>query len=372
MVYTRVLMFCCLFFWGCYGSAQDAGLVNIGGPKYLIKTAQLPEEITSSRSAVVIEVPDSEGVFSVRGDWKKLAKEVHRNFRKIGIDAVTYIHIDDLNAGPQVKSAYLGILSSRKVKNLIFIRQEGEVPDERYSLKVAPIHESGEVLHGQLMWEEESPELDRLFLRLGRQVLRQETSRTNFLIPEKPEYLDDLSLFNGTRLENYPSRLKSLPVAIAAFQKISVDNVSHEKVREQIAAYNEQVDARNKELKEILALYPFKYELVDDVDDDALYQRGFQYVLMPVMSTGKAIKKVLNYQTTKSETDYMATVFDPEGKQKLIKVPVDANVCKYYIKQTIVKDIHTGDYWDPGNTWQEGLKNFILHLRLAFNLPIVE
>lgn len=351
--------------------AQAAEVVNIGGPKYLVKTASLPENLTSSRSVVVIYIPEEKkDAYTNRGDWKKLAAVAHKNFRNIGLDAVWYLYEDDLSAGPEVEAAYQKLFSSRSIKNIVHIRQTGDVFNPSFSLKVVPLTDNGEVLHGQLSWMEQSSSLSTLVLRMGRQVLRQGLERTNFLIPEQPEYLTDLAVFTGNRLENFPSRLKSLTLAVAAFQKVSAVNVTNTEILQTIQQYNETVDQKNAELNAILSRYPFKFKLVDTFDNELLYQQGYQYVLFPLCSTGKTVKKILNYPTNETETDYIATVYNSDRKQELVQIPVNANICKYYIKQTIIKDIHTGKYWDTQTSWQESLENFILHLRSAFRLPM--
>ncbi|MEQ9302292.1 MAG: hypothetical protein RJQ14_00140, partial [Marinoscillum sp.] len=83
-------------------------------------------------------------------------------------------------------------------------------------------------------------------------------------------------------------------------------------------------------------------------------------------SIGKSIKRILNYQGLKTETHYVSSTFDAVGKSTLERISVDANVTKYYIKQTIVKDVHTGE-WDADATWELALRNFVLNLRKAFN-----
>ncbi|MEQ8470275.1 MAG: hypothetical protein RIC35_03780 [Marinoscillum sp.] len=346
-------------------SAQNE-IVNLSGPKFLSLSSQLPEDLTRERVIVVISVPSKQsGRFEIRGNWKDLAQKSHKFFRQIGVDPVGYIYQDDINAGPEVKSAYLELLSSRQVKNIVMVEQSGSATEVNYTLTVTPFAPEGFVTNGQLGWRDTHEELERVMIRLGRQVLRQELTRSNLLIPEFPEYLNDLVVFKGNRLENYPSRLASLKLAVVKFQEVKISSEMNQALIDQVNAYNLEVAEKNKRIVEIMSQYPFQYDLVDASDEDQLYKMGYQYALMPLSSTGRSIKRILNYQSLKTETHYVSSRFDAQGNGLLERIPVDANATKYYIKQTIVKDVHTGE-WDADATWDLAMHNFVYNLRKAF------
>lgn len=337
-------------------------VLEVGSPKFIKQSEKLPEGLTSERSIVILSVPNEQDTYEKRGSWEKIAEEVHKNLRRVGVDAIAYIYKDDLNAGPEVKNAYLELLDKRQIKNLIAINLR-----DNYEMMVTAFDSEDYIKNGQSGWKTSSPELETIMLRLGRQVLRQEMVRSNFLIPEGPEYLDDLNIFDGTRLENYPSRLKSLKLAVVSFQKVPLDKISDPELSKTLAAYNMEVEQKNKLLEQIMETYPFDYQIMSESDEDALYRGGFQYALMPLSSTGKSIKKILNYPTLKNETDYISSGYNADLKRVLTKIPVQANVTKYYIKQTIVKDIHTGNEWDADATWDSSLRNFLFNLKVAFH-----
>lgn len=135
---------------------------------------------------------------------------------------------------------------------------------------------------------------------------------------------------------------------------------------DQISQYNTEVARKNERIKEIMKAYPFKYDLVQETDESKLYDSGYQYALMSVSSTGRSVKRILNYPSSKSETHYVSATISNEGETALKRIPVQANITKYYIKQTIVKDVHTGKVWDADAPWEEALRNYILNLRKAF------
>lgn len=334
----------------------------------LVTIGQVPEDLTSTRSAVIVSVPDvmSQGYMS-RGDWKKIAEEAHISFRKIGLDGVVYIYRDDLTAGPEVTKSYKKILDKRQIVNLVWLSVEGKQYDFTYSLDIYPI--KNEIVLSNPSYRISAKSLNELMLVLGRQVLRQEIPRTNFLIPDKPEFLDDLVLYTGVRYENIPSRVRSLGIAVIKFDSIPIpDNIS-EIDKNKLLQQNKEIRAANLELDQIMkAHYPFQYDLVAFESVESLYKKGYQYALMPLTSSGKTIKQMLNYKTTPNENIYVSVLSKKDQKPVLKRIPANSNLTKYYIKQTIVMDIHVGKRWDADVTWQQSLVNFINNLKFDFNI----
>ena len=345
-----------------FGSFAQVEVINIGGVSYVSYSDQLPENLTSERSIVVLSLPTkTKDGFEVRDDWKTFAEKVHKTLRKIGIDAIAYVYEDDLSAGPEVTNAYLKLFQTRQVKNLIYLKSSGKYPKQDYKLIATKYDENHFIENGQPAWKANHRELDQLLVILGRQVLRQNIERSNFLIPEEPDFVGDLQVFAGNRLDNYPSRLYSQKLAVIAFQKVETDTPN-----EIIEAYNMTVDLKNNILAEIMKSYPYKYDIVQETNEDKLYDDGYQFALIPLSSTGQSIKALLEFPTNRSETHYITEAVGVDGKIILKKIPVNANVTKYYIKQTIVKDVHTGDNWDADVSWEKSLENFLAHLNAAF------
>lgn len=338
-------------------------IINIGGTTAVRLTSTLPESLTSERCLVIISMPPvvKNGI-STRDDWQKLTEKTHKIFRKIGIDAIAYVYLDDLNAGPEVNYAYLSSFQQRAVKNLILLEQQGTYPKEQYRMLVTSYEPASYIAAGQDAWQDKDAQLENLMYRLGKQVLRQGIERSNFLIPEKPDYMNSLSIFSGSRLENYPSRIKSNKLAVVAFQKVTVDpdalNVADLKA---IESYNKSIDLKNEELKAIFESYPYKFDVVEASNDEELFDMGYQYALLPMTSTAKSIRDLLEYKSQEGETFY-TTSYKNGDQSDQKNLPVNANVTKYYIKQTVVKDIHVGKVWDADTDWQTSLQNFLFYL----------
>ena len=364
----RIFLFLVFVISGLCARAQTK-IFDIGGPKFLNVKNELPEDLTSQRSLVIISTPVQEkSGYQVRGDWQKLAVRSHKFLRQIGVDPIGYVYIDDLNAGPEVKFSFLNLMRTRKVTNLVLITKTGELPNEEFSIMVTPFSESenGYLSSGQDAWNQSHHELEQVMVNLGRQVLRQEIERSNFLIPEVPEYISDFAVIAGTRFENYPSRIQNYKIAVVAFQKLTPQGQLSADAQAEVNYFNNKVDQKNALLVEILKKYPFKYELVNIVDSEELYKQGFQYVMLPLQSTGRSIKRILNFSNSDSETHQMSTTYKMNGEVELKKIPANANLTKFYIKQTAVNDIHVGEVWDADVSWDLSLYNFVENINKAF------
>lgn len=331
-------------------------------------SAQVPENLTSSRSAMVISVPDiKSGGFITRGDWKSVADKAHKSFRKIGLDAIIYIYKDDLKAGAEITKSYKEVLQKRQIANIVLLSVSGENYNFNYELDIYPIQRGINLSHPS--YSISAKTLNDLMLILGRQVLRQEIARTNFLIPDQPEFLDDLVLYTGVRYQNIPGRIRSLGLAVVKFDSINIPEDISETEKNDFIKKNREIALANSELDQILKQnYPFKYDLVDFESVESLYKKGYQYALMPIISSGPTIKQMLNYKTLPTETIYISEISKKGEKTTLKKISANANMTKFYIKQTIVKDVHVGKRWDADITWQQSLENFITNLKYDFNI----
>ncbi|MEO9475352.1 MAG: hypothetical protein ABJG41_07445 [Cyclobacteriaceae bacterium] len=329
--------------------------------------AQVPDNLTSTRCAVVVSIPEMyQNGYSVRGDWKKFALDAHKSFKKIGVDGIIYIYEDDLKAGPEVTKAYKDLLEKRDISNILSLSHSGDESNPMFEIGIYPIKEKLDL--NNPYYSISSASLRELMLILGRQVLRQEIPRTNFLIPDQPEFLDDLNLYTGTRYVNVPSRLKSLGIAVIKFDSVKINDGLSERDIEKLRQKNAEVAAANRQLDSIMQQYPFQYELVNFTSIEDLYKTGYQYALMPLISSGRTIKQMLNYPTAPSETVYISEISKKGEKPVLKRIPANGNMAKFYIKQTIVMDVHVGSRWDADATWQKALVNFIENIKFDFNV----
>ncbi len=367
MNYRLGLIFLASLFLSFDCLSQQPKVVHLGSPHTIEEANLLPDDLTSERSLIIIDTESElKAGFNTRGSWKEFSQTVHKSIRKIGIDPIAYIHISDLFAGPEATNNYKSLLELRQVRNIILIKRKRTESLFYYEITIMPFSPTDIVVNGLKAWSDSNIDLNEIILKIARQVLRQELVRSNFLIPEGPEYLEDLPLFTGQKYETYPTRLQSLKLAVVEYERTSTKNIDDKVALSQIEDYNMEVDQKNSTLKEIMSTYPYKYEFTTESNIDALYKKGFQYVLMSLSSSSESVKQMLNYPTIKSETHHMTSGFNLDNKVELKKIPVDSYVTKYYIKQTIVKDIHTGKVWDADVTWDKGLENFIFNMKNAF------
>lgn len=325
------------------------------------QVGELPKNLTSTRSIVLVSVPNSTlSSKPIRGDWKKVALQTHKGFRKIGIDGIYYLGEEDFHSGAEITATITSLLSARRVQNVLYVTETGVGYDKTYTLKICTF-DPNFFYKNAPGYEITAPSLDELLIRLGRLVLREQLERTNFLIADQPEFLEDFPFFNGSRYENYPSRLKSVKLAVVRFSPIAANPDWDELTRNEIAEHNLLIEEKNQRLAEIMKTYPYPHELVDYASIENLNRAGYQYVLFPLQNSGRNIRQLLDYKLKAGETNYVSAVSTSSGVQ-LETYPSASILVKYYLRQTMVGDIHVGSRWDAAPSWEEALRNFIQNL----------
>ena len=362
MLINLVLLF--NVFFGIEAKAQEFDEINIIGHKFLTFSRKLPSDFLSTKVAVILSVPPDPKQPSERGDWRKLAKTVHPHFRKMGIDAVAYYYSDDLNSGKDPRKYFLAEMDKRKVKNLILLSETNRVINgktiNQYVLVITTHAGKSELYRdGQNAWKMQASDLKSILVELGKDVYRDKQPKTNFMITDVPEFFTTTDIIRGKRIPTYSKDLKVDKLAVSLFQKLPIpENIPegslNEKIKQEIEAYNAQVDRDNERLKGIMATYPLKYEISDKYTDEDLYNAGFDYVLLRLHTTGATIKELLGFKIDKSETDYI-TVKSNGIKRLSVNTPVH----KYYVKHLYTKDIYVGGKWDADDSWEGALESFI-------------
>jgi len=351
--------------------------INIAGFRFLDYNNQLPDDLLSSKTAVFVSVPPKSRNTSERGDWKTFSETAHSQFKKMGIDAVAYYFMDDLKAGNDPALFFSKELEKRQVKNIILLSQvplkiAGKVT-ERFVIVITPFNgENSFISNGQNAWKTQAKDYDKALKTLGKDVYRSKQSKTNFLIPDFPEFFEDADIIKGRRIPTFARDLKVDKLAIPKSTTVEIpDNrpggAINKSVEKEITEYNKNVVRDNTRLENIMKSYPLKYELTESSSDEELYKQGFQYVLLKLNTTGTNIRRMLDYEIDPSESDFV-TVKNKDGKVTLRSIPVNAPVYKYYVKHLYTKDVYTGDKWDADETWEDALQNFIMKMKADLKL----
>jgi len=332
---------------------------------------QLPEDLLSSRSAVYIQVPNLKGKYHTRGDWKMFATEAHEGFKRMGIDVVAYYNWDDINSGLDARTGFINPLNSRKIKNLIFINKKETILGTKVELTITKRETESLLNLNQTAYNLKRNALGEIVTQLGRDIYANKLVNTNFLILDKPEFFTDTDAVKGRRYESFNRDLKIGKLAVPLFAKYNfkanIDStaLSTEKLA-LISRYNQEVEKANQRLREILEIYPYKYELVDYAQgEEHLYRREFSYVLMFLHSSGRTIKELLNYDVDYNETDYITLKTLEEGVTVLEQYPMNTPVYKFYMKQLVNKEVYLGSQWDADLTWEAALFNHLNNFKEA-------
>lgn len=297
---------------------------------------QLPVTLLTDRSIVVMDWPlKPSGDFMVRGDWEKAAKDIQKSLGLIGIDAIAYVHTQDWHASRESNSLFREFFSKRQVKHVLVVGQR----DGLFEVAIQPISANNTV------WHTNGGSLSQLMYRLGRETQTVGLTRENFLPVDVPEIVTDVPFSNWSASLNFPDAIKRLKIGVAKSTN----------------------EADNVRLIQLLAQYPFEYDLIDYTTDEDAFRKGYQFVLVSMTTSGESIKKLLNYKVTAGETHYMSTTSVDE-RIRLKAIPIDALVTKYYFRNTVNHEAYVGVDWDADVTWEQSLTNFLRNLRIAFRL----
>jgi hypothetical protein len=318
---------------------------------------EIPESTGTARAAVIVSTPEKTG-------WDETARKVHNQLKGMRLDVVMYIHYMDFAASPGIKRRYIELLKARRVENIFLIRAE----EARSKLLLAPRGEDMLIDLTAEAWYADTPVLNDALYELALTIKRMGYETKNFLIPDAPEIFEDIPLIQATEFPSYPTQLKRLPVGVTRFTTLPIDSANL--TTDQIVAikrYNDQQEEKNRQLEAYFANYPYKYEMVDPMTDEEAYKAGFQFILKHLHTSGRTIKKLLNYESASIETDYITVVPLPGGKRTMKTIPVETQVYKWYLKQTIANDAYLGRYWDADQDWQKALDYYFTHMINEFN-----
>ncbi|MBV6646924.1 MAG: hypothetical protein KI790_15815 [Cyclobacteriaceae bacterium] len=361
---TRSLFLLLVIVTSNLGVAQSTNRASLPGFDFLTLDNQLPTNMRSTRSAVILYTPIYERGKEIRGDWKLLGKRVHRSLRQMGLDAVAYFYEKDIASSPAAQKAFSKICADRSIANLIRMT----FVEDRYELTVTKFNRKHNFVDfGQSCWKSDNPNLTTTLLNLGIKVKEVSEGEQNFLIAEVPQFYDDVNLFDGLKLANYPGQVRRLKTAIPTFDSLEFPKDANKELISKIEMFNEDVRQKNNKLKDIFSKYPYPYEFVPPTDDEDLYKQGYQFVLRYLNTTGEHIKKMLNYDMSGNETRLISVKPDGLENVSLLSLSTHTEAFKYYFKQTIAKDAYVGKEWDSDITWHEAMENFIGNMLQAHN-----
>ncbi|WP_425389648.1 hypothetical protein [Ekhidna sp.] len=329
------------------------------------RTLKVPSELNSERSAVIFSVPNkvTDGIKAV-GDYEKMLNQVHKGLRTMGVDAILYLNDIHLNASQSAKESYIELFNRRRVTNIIFITQLSD----GYEYIMAPFSGTSRMIKdGSDAFYLKANDLYTLLLNVGKEVRRADQPINNFLIPEKPNYIEGLSIVEKTLLKNYPGILRRSELAVERFIPLDTVGIADQEVLNRIRAYNSSIERKNMELEQLMSGYPYKYVMIDPMTDDELKRNRYQFLLRSVCASAKTVKQMLDYEVLPSETAFVSIIPVMPDQTKVKTIPKDGLVCKFYVRQNISKNVHVGE-WDADVTWQDALNNMIGNLIQEHNV----
>ena len=263
-------------------------------------------------------------------------------FRRSGIDAVVYFELDLLTAGRDVSQAMAQYLLSREISNIVLVQKDGSI----FTLWVTPFNQQADFVDkGQQAWMASN----RLLLEILKPLYRTaagELERTNLLINDYPETGLSINPIQGRRSEFFAIDLKVDPLAVPKFNDENMD----------------------KELEEIMKMYPYEYTLTDPTLSEAeLRKQGLYYVLRFVNARAHVAKRLMGYPVSQSSSAIVSITY-PGSEPQVKNIPINRQVYKFYFKHIDSGNTFLGTKWDADETWQQALLNQLKAYRIEFKI----
>lgn len=326
--------------------------------------SDVPANLTSSRTAVIIDLKKKQaGNYTMSGNWKKIGEDAHSYFYKMGVDPVIYVNLIDYQSGISSKGFYKELLASRGSEFLIFLK-ENESGFELVCTKFD--QEENLFKKGASGFKYQASTLKTVLLNFAREIKRSNQFSSNFLIPEKPFFANEIPIVEKLNLKNYPGQIRRSNLAIEKFAKVPVPKNGSDEAE----AYNAKVDAKNQELETILqelqAELNYDFKFIDYMNDEDLLRNRHQFLLRSVHASVASIRSLLKYEDEVIKDSYASVIPIMPDNTTVKDIPKEALVHKFYIRQNIVKNVYVGE-WDADTTWQDALRNYIRNMLQYFN-----
>lgn len=310
---------------------------------------ELPPALTSSRTMVVFASS------SENKEWQSSTNPYHASLIRMGIDPVLYVNIADFYANEHIRNKFLQLIAKRRIRNTIFIIADGE-----QTLLVAENLPNGRIdLNGDRLKITGSL-FSEMAYQLGLKLKSADLPSTNFLTLSKPEFVTDVDLFSGRSYANYPGIIQRQKIGYATFQEKKIPTNASNSIKEQIEAFNLEVQENNKILAGIIEQSGFEAIPLAYRTNEEVRKEGVLYILMIAGTHGTTLRSLFNYQTDKRETRYISVTPGPiEGAVTLKHLESHRLMYKVYLLQVNGDDVFIGKEWDADENWESAVRNFL-------------
>lgn len=320
---------------------------------FTINNNYLPKDLLKTKSIVLIKISDGDGK---RGNWKKLANEIHYYLRRRGIDPVWYFYFDDIYAGPDLSKSITNALVTREVNNIIIYNRKAELD---YDFYITTFTQNPFFFkRGQEMLKIRASTPAQINRELAKLIDLKDLVRENLMILETPEYFNQMNLIHGKRFQHYAADLKLDKLAIPDFKNLENEivpiNLPGMPGGKTPTSGQSEI---NNELRMIFKKYPFQHDFIEyNFDESAIRKKGYQFVLLWLHGTESSIQKMLNYSLSMGKENESNVITQKTNKT------TGRLVYKFYIKHIYTGDVYLGNTWDADTNWQKALQRHLDYL----------
>ena len=301
------------------------------------RSGELPENLLSTKTCVLVNA----GV----NEWEAFSEKIHETCVKAGIDAVNYYRWEDATSGIEIMANLTSHFQSRGILNVMVLHFDPAGLD-KFKLDVIPFQKFESLYTVEKpVWSATSSEIDLVLLRLYQASARG-IERSNFLIPEVPDLMEDAPLVAGKPLKEYNMNLNLEKLAVPRFDSLQ-------------PGYQQM----NADLELLMKDYPFEYVFVDPGFSEVslVKDKAIDFVLYMITTNAGSVRRILDFKVEPHETSFIS-IQKIDNQEQLMSVPYDRTVTKFYIKHLVTGNVYLGSQWDADVGWRAALRNHIGHL----------
>jgi hypothetical protein len=240
----------------------------------------------------------------------------------------------DIQSGPETEKALLQVFDQRNITHLVLIKQN----PGNYVVRVAAFDKNTFIDPKTAVWQTSAPDLSTALNQLYRAAATSGQELKNLLILENALPGKLITPINGRRSEFYDLNLQSDKLAVQPFADTAM-------------------------IRQTMAYYPYKYEIVDPTREEReLRSDGFQFILYYVHTTGESVRDILEYEIDPGAESYESGSIR-DNKPYSLSFDKDLPVYKFYIKHIYSGNVFLGKTYDAAPDWQQALTMYIANLR---------
>lgn len=302
-----------------------------------------PEDILSSKSVVLIDVPKG----FLQDKRIEIADRLQLFFAEEGIDAVMYYSVPAFSSLGGMEELIPEALLKRGIKNLIFLSVIENEKD--FLLGIGPFNGKNTFYDkGATFWLRRNKDLNLIFNDLRTLFKSGAFPKTNLLVSNTAEFFEPVVSGFRQAYATLPREFEGKKIAVPLISENSLATPSAQKFNPwalmQPDDFLRTEKERKQRLNDLTKQDSLLFETISlsNKNDADLRRAGFDYVLHYIEAEAPNVYQFLPFKGRKED-------------QKGVLV-------KFFLRDIRTNNAYLGDSWDSNTNWIDALSSFIAQI----------